>query len=63
MKRVAERPLLVEEGRMKMERERAKKKALLLVHESLENAGITNFSDFFDENELEQIQKIKQRSH
>ena len=63
MKRVAERPLLVEEGRMKMERERAKKKALLLVHESLVNAGITNFSDFFDENELEQIQKIKQRSH
>ena len=62
MKRVAERPLLVQSRRMQMERQRAKKKALLLVHDSLQKAGITKFDDFFDQNELEQLQKIKGRS-
>ena len=57
--RVQKRPLLVEEGRMEMERQRAKKKALLLVKQSLDEAGITKFDDFFDENEIEQLQKMK----
>lgn len=59
MQRVKERPLLVEEGRIQMERQRAKKKALLLVKQSLDQAGITKFDDFFDEQELEQLKKMK----
>ena len=59
MERVNNRPLLVEEGRIQMERERAKKKTLILVKESLQKAGITKFDDFFDQNELEQLKKMK----
>eukprot|EP01083_Nonionella_stella_P298443 1012983_1 len=59
MERVRARPLLVEESRMKIERERAKKKALLLVKESLTKAGITKLDDFFDESEIEQLHKMR----
>merc|ERR1712129_602957 len=57
--RVKNRPLLVEEERIKMEQERAKKKALLLVFESLKQSGIKKYDDFFDANEIEQLQKLK----
>ena len=59
MERVKERPLLVQEGRIEMERTRAKKKALLLVKQSLDEAGITKFDDFFDEAEMEQLRRMK----
>ena len=57
--RVKNRPLLVEEERIKMEQERAKKKSLILVFESLKQSGIQKFDDFFDETELEKLQKMK----
>ena len=59
MDRVQQRPLLVEKERIEMERQRAKKKALLLVKQSLDQAGITKFDDFFDEQEIEQLKKMK----
>ena len=59
MKRVAERPLLVEMDRAKMEEQRAKKKAIVAVQKSLDTAGVSDTDAFFDQNERELIQNMK----
>ena len=55
MKRVDQRPLLIERERIEAEKLRAQRKALLLVKQSLEKAGIDDIRDFFSQEELQQL--------
>lgn len=56
LKRVAQRPLLMESsGQDDLRRARARKRALTAVKESLQKAGITDFSRYFDKDELEDL--------
>ena len=60
MKRVEQRPLLIERERFEAEKVRAQRKALLLVKQSLEKAGIADIRDFFNEDELQQLKTAAQ---